>query len=339
MEPNQQLAETTTSVERMQNFDAHTLERKTDLGSMNFFDAVEPAQKLVNLYNRLSISVLSDFPNDILATLKNQADADFNRLSQILDFKLDQSSPADARNNLITQVKSAYDTTFRAIWQYIAYGVSKVTDTQRLESEARGALQSIKDQAGKTAEDIKVNAELAQSALDEIRRVAAEQGVSQQAIYFKSEAEDHAKEAEKWQTKTIIAACLLGGFALLTIVVAYVPSLYPGNTIQAIQIGSGKLLAFGVLAYWLGLCAKNYLSHKHNQVINRHRENALKTFQALAEGAGNPDNKDIILTHASQCIFSAQDTGYFKQSSAGDTGNSIRSVIEVLPKSLAKEAA
>lgn len=336
MEPTQ-LEQTISSIERMQNFDPHTLERRAELGSMNFYDAVEPAQKLVSLYRRLSISVLSDFPNDILGALKNQADADFNRLSQILDFKLEQSDPANVRNTLINQVNGAYDATFRSIWQYIAYGVSKITDTQRLESEARGVLQSIRDQAGKTADQIKENADQAQTALDEIRRVAAEQGVSQQAIYFKTEAEDHAGEAEKWYGKTIYASIYLGGFALLSIGAAYIPALQPTSNIQAVQIVSSKLLIFGVLAYWLGLCAKNYLSHKHNQVINRHRENALKTFQALAEGAGNPDNKDIVLTHASQCIFSAQDTGYIKQGSGGDAGSSIRSVIEVLPKALGKE--
>lgn len=337
MEPTQ-LEQTITSVERMQNFDPQTLERRTELGSMNFVDAVAPARTLVSLYQRLSISVLPDFPNDILAALKNQADADFNRFSQILEFKLEQSDPANVRTNLISQIKGAYDVTFRSIWQYIAYGVSKITDTQRLESEARGVLQSIRDEAGRTADQIKGNADQAQAALEEIRRVATEQGVSQQAIYFKSEAESHSGEAEKWYGKTVKAAQYLGGFALLSIGAAYIPSLQPDTNIQAVQIVSSKLLVFGVLAYWLGLCAKNYLSHKHNQVINRHRENALKTFQALAEGAGNPDNKDIVLTHASQCIFSAQETGYIKQGSGGEAGSSIRSVIEVLPKALAKES-
>ncbi len=80
------------------------------------------------------------------------------------------------------------------------------------------------------------------------------------------------------------------------------------------------------------------MSHKHNQVVNRHRENALKTFKALSEGAANPDNKDIILTHASQCIFSPQDTGYTQGNSSSDSGTSLKSVIEILPKALGKDS-
>lgn len=335
MEPTQ-LEQTISSIERLQGFEPTSLERRAELGSMNFADAVEPARQLVNLYKRLSISVLSDFPDDMLLTLKNQADADYNRLTQILSFTLEQGSPADVRASLISQINAAYAASFRVVWQYIAYGVSKITDTQRMESEARGTLQAIKDQAGKTAEQMQEQAEQAQHALDEIRRVAAEQGVSQQAIYFKDEATLHENAAKDWRTGTVRAGQYLAGFALLTIVLAYIPALQPENNIQAFQIATGKILFFGVLAYWLGLCAKNFMAHQHNQVINRHRENALKTFQALAEGAGNPDNKDIVLTHAAQCIFSPQDTGYTKNSGTGEGASSIRSVVEVLPKSLVK---
>ena len=54
------------------------------------------------------------------------------------------------------------------------------------------------------------------------------------------------------------------------------------------------------------------MSHKHNAVVNRHRHKALKTFKALADAASNDKQRDVILTHASQCMFFPQDTGYTK---------------------------
>jgi len=326
------------SIERMQQFDTAKLSRREELGMLNFESAVAPAEKLVNLYKRLAISALADFPEDILNNLKNVADADYSRFSQILDFSPAISNPVDVRDQYVNYLKDAYNNTFRSIWQYIAYGVSKVTDTQRLETEARGVLQGIKDQVDQTAKQIEQSAKEAEQSLIGIRLASAESGVTQQAIYFKDEATTHAAEAEIWKTKTVHAARWLGGFAFLSLLLSYVPALAPVNNLQAIQLMTSKVIIFGVLGYWLALSARNFMSHKHNQVVNRHRENALKTFKALSEGAANPDNKDIILTHASQCIFSPQETGYTHGNSSSDSGTSLKSVIEILPKALGKDS-
>ena len=52
----------------------------------------------------------------------------------------------------------------------------------------------------------------------------------------------------------------------------------------------------------LYLATKNYLAHKHNAVINKHRQNALMTYKALVDAAKDATNKEVILMHASACI-------------------------------------
>ena len=79
----------------------------------------------------------------------------------------------------------------------------------------------------------------------------------------------------------------------------------------------------------LFLSAKNFLTHKHNAIVNKHRQNALVTFQALVDAAKDESCKDIILTHASSCIFSPQETGYSKGGSNPSGSN--RSIVELLP--------
>lgn len=170
---------------------------------------------------------------------------------------------------------------------------------------------------------------------DLIRRVAAEQGVSQQAIHFNTEAELHKGLAATWKATTIRAAWLVGGYTALSLFFNQTPWLRPTNSFEAVQLVSSKLLLFGVLAYLLALAAKNFLAHQHNEIVNRHRQNALMTFNALAEAAHGPDNKDIVLTHASACIFSPQDTGYTKGGS-GESAVTAKSVVELLPKALGK---
>ena len=58
------------------------------------------------------------------------------------------------------------------------------------------------------------------------------------------------------------------------------------------------------------------MANKHNEVINRHRENALKTYKALVDAAGADANRDIVLTNASECIFLSQTTGFGKSDSS-----------------------
>jgi hypothetical protein len=322
------------SLERMQQFDIGELQRAEDLGrNLDFKDAMEPARRLVDLYKRLSLSVLPDFPDSVLDQLKRQSDADFNRFKQVLDFSPSVSNPVETRNQLIQQIQAAYDGTFNSIWQHIAYGVSKATDAQRLENEARAVMQSITDKATKLTSELESSRDAAKTALDEVRRVAAEQGVSQQAVYFRDEADKHTSLASTWQAKVVRAAWVVGGYAALTIIAGYIPWLQPENNYQAVQLVTSKLLLFGVLAYLLGLSARNFMAHSHNEVVNKHRQNALLTFTALVEAGGDERSKDVILTHAAACIFSPQDTGYTKGGSHGDSrGSPAQSVVEVLPR-------
>jgi len=84
---------------------------------------------------------------------------------------------------------------------------------------------------------------------------------------------------------------------------------------ETVQLAVSKILVFVVLSYMLYLCAKNFLSHKHNAIVNKHRQNALLTYKALVEAAGNTPNREVVLNHAAACIFGPQSTGY-----SGDSG-------------------
>ncbi len=330
------LESTKESLERMQRFDVRQLARTDELGrSLSFEEAIPFAKKLTELYQRLGTSVIEDLTDTHLTAVKNQADADYSRFKSILDFSTGISNPQATRDQYISQLEGAYDATFNALWQYIAYGVSKAIDSQRLENESRAVLQGISDQAERITSNLQESENAANNTLNEIRRVAAEQGVSQQAIHFNTEAELHKGLAATWKTTTIRAAWLVGGYTALSLFFNQMPWLRPTNSFEAIQLVSSKLLLFGVLAYLLALAAKNFLAHQHNEIVNRHRQNALMTFNALAEAAHSPDNKDIVLAHASACIFSPQDTGYTKGGS-GESAVTAKSVVELLPKALGK---
>ena len=323
-----ELDETRESLERMQGFDVSTLPREADLGKqLNFQEAVEPAQQLIALYKRLSIAALEDFPLSILGQIKGQANSDYNLLKQILEFNSSQSNPQDSRRNLIQRLVNEYPTAFNSLHPFISYSLHRSADFQRLDQEARATLQGIEDKAKGQTEELAKARDEAKRILEEIRNVAAEQGVGQQAIYFRDASKEHADEATKWQKRTIWVGVVLAFYALGTLFLHKWPFLKPETVYETAQLAVSKMLVFAVISYMLYLCAKNFLSHKHNAIVNKHRQNALLTYTALVEAAGNTPNREVILNHAAACIFSPQSTGYVGDS--GPLAPSAKSVVEL----------
>jgi hypothetical protein len=269
-----------------------------------------------------------------LNAIHSQANADFNVFKQILEFNAADGDAAGTRSSLLAQLKSRRDQLFEQVWQYVAYGVARATDTSLLETQARATIQSIEDQAAKLTEQLSLAKTDADAALAAIRAVASEQGVSQQAHYFKEEAQAQDTLAEKWLKSTYRFAMAVGGFALLSLLLHKLPWIRPENATEAAQLITSKILIFAVLGFLLVLAAKNYATHKHNSVVNKHRQNALLTYRALVEAAAGNGTEDIVLAHAAACIFSPQETGFSQ--GRGENSSSSKSVLELFTKGASK---
>jgi len=105
----------------------------------------------------------------------------------------------------------------------------------------------------------------------------------------------------------------------------------PDAVAGSIQIAVSKLIVLSTLSLFTVWCAGNYKSEKHNETLNRHRANVLKTFQTFIEGASDERIKDAILTHAAQSAFSPRPTAF------GGTEHEpqrINPVVEILGKSI-----
>ena len=131
--------------------------------------------------------------------------------------------------------------------------------------------------------------------------------------------------------KTVRLAWMLGIYGVASFFIAKVPLLEPSDTYQSIQLGVSKILIFAVISFMLYLSARSYLSHKHNAIVNRHRQNSLLTYRALVDAAGSSENREVILTHAAACIYGPQPTGY---SQDGREAPKVSSVVEVFGKPL-----
>jgi type II secretory pathway pseudopilin PulG len=320
MNPNEQkhktLKEATDSLKRIQDFNPESIARVEDLGrDLNFQDGVSAASKLVELFRQVSLDIVNELSASRLQSLKQSADAEYNRLQQILKFSATDQNPKQTRDSLLQQLENAYDQVFEQIWPAVAYSVRRSTDFARMEREARSVIQNIQDKTDTLKSDLEKKRKDADAALDAIRKVAAEQGVSQQAIYFKEEADKHSDAAIRWfkvTTGITILTCL---YAIFSVFVHKISWIAPNSTYETIQIGISKLMVFAALGFYLVLAARNYMAHRHNAVVNKHRQNSLVTYRAIVEAAAENSNRDIVLAKAADTIFCTQPTGFSRNES------------------------
>lgn len=330
-------SEAEESLRRMQEFDVQTLPREKELGSaVNFLDAVEPAERLVSLYKKLAIISLDDLSSNALQQIKDKANADYTILKQAIDFTLSQQNPQEARNSIIQQLINAYDPSFQSLHPFISYSLHRSADFQRLDADARATMQSISDRAEKIEKQLQGHEKEAQRVLNEIRSVAAEEGVTQQSTHFRAEADRHEAEADKWKDRTTYLAAGLGFYAFCSIFLHKIPFLIPTSTYETVQLAVSKILIFSVIAYMLFLAARNFLNHKHNSIVNRHRQNALMTHRALIEAAGDHGIREAIMVQAAGCIFSPQPTGYTTATAGSSDNHNSKPVIELLSRAITK---
>lgn len=166
--------------------------------------------------------------------------------------------------------------------------------------------------------------------LEAVRKTAAERGVSQEAFYFKGEADEHQTAAETWRKYTVRMSIAVGAFGVATLFIHKIPFLSPADSFETAQLIAGKLIVFFVLIYMLSICAKNFLSNRHNEIVNRHRQNALMTYKSLVDAGGTTEARDVILNHAAASVYQLHETGFTKSVDGGGTTSS--SIIGLLPK-------
>jgi len=87
-----------------------------------------------------------------------------------------------------------------------------------------------------------------------------------------------------------------------------------------------KIFIFSILLSAAVWCGKTYRAYRHNAVVNRHRQNALATFEAFAKAASDVETKNAVLLQATQCIFSPQQTGYV----SGEPESALPPVLEIV---------
>lgn len=176
-----------------------------------------------------------------------------------------------------------------------------------------GSLKASDKEAKEVVKEIKEARKVTKSA-------AKDTSVGEFAHLFDKNATDHKNASRWWLVSFVVLSALLIILAIcfFNADLSKLKTDNPDIDFQYLLIykTSIKILFISLAFFLITFCSKNYISNKHNYVINNHRATALKTYKSLAIGLKDTE-KEEILRQAANAIFSHQNSGYGTKDTGG----------------------
>lgn len=319
-----QLEELKTVLNTLRDSTPEDLEAGRNLGPFNFSKYREQFAEIFEFASDLYSLPLEHLAIEEIESWKSSVTALYQQFEAINEFDPEAvDSPSISRDSLATSVIEHFRNLKGAVRPQLPYLILKREPTD---------LKTLKKKAESAASDIQVKVDEAVSKLEEIesilkssRSAVAQVGVDVHSEDFSTIAQDHKDSAKNWLISTVVLICL----AVLAPIVFI--GFFPLNPnvplIVNIQLGLTKLAIIFILYFLISMAAKNYRTHRHLYVVNKHRETSLKTFQTFVKGAGDDEQTKLhILLEAARTVFSPTNTGYMPS----EDDNPNNRVIEIL---------
>jgi len=281
--------------------------RDGELGTtLSFRPVVGPIRRIIELFKSLEGKDLADLPYNQLGAISSNARTVTEILQRVRGFSPKSGNPVGERQGLMDQIRNAYDASFQAVTPVSAFFSLRDDALNSLRTKLQEGLSALGETRKSAEESSKQLTQMVKAA----REASGTVGVSAHAKSFESQANAHRGSARNW---------LIGG-AIFAIGAAYwawhafsgipLPSKDTPALAEYLHFGIPRVIVLSLLFYAVFWSAKNYVSHSHNEVVNRHRQNALQTFETFVQATGDASTKDAVLVRATEAVFMPQATGY-----------------------------
>lgn len=313
--------------EILESYNLETLVREKELGSqLSFIDAKTTIIKTIELFKRAKNIQFTEVPYNLLNNFHNQLTEAISRFSSFVEFNPNQNNPVNQRNTLIQQLESQFDNFYQHTLPILTTGLILGNDLSLQQAKLDSLINDLSKQKEQIEKESKAYLKELEETLNNAEAAAAQVGVSKHSTVFKTESDKHEEEAIKWLKWTI---GLLVAIALMAIVILYIIPNSSSEPREIVQFTITKLVLLSTLFYGLSICSKNYKAHKHNSLLNQHRQNALTTFETFSKAAStDQQTKNAVLLEATHTIFSNQQTGYLHFEKDSDSSNKIVEIIK-----------
>ncbi len=272
---------------------------RSELGVLGFDEARDEIEAALGDLRAIRTLPLTSIPEELLRPLAQQTNQLVGALDQLIALNPSSNNLQNERNNFLRRLGDDRASLIRLIGLLFGYFGSQ--DAAR-----------IREHAAREASKIHQLLDSAEAAVSAIRSATAEQGVEQHADIFAAEAKNHQRWAKYWLWASAILFGLLGVAAFFNLRFLWTRAATAATEDAgiALELIAGKLILFSALSFSVVWASRNYRAHRHNAVLNRHRSNALATFQTFVEGTAREDIRDAVLLRATEAVFGTATTGY-----------------------------
>jgi hypothetical protein len=297
------------------------------LGAELDFEEARPTfEKTLAVLRKLLSADLALASEAKIDALRERVTEVFNQFHKIRSFSAQRASqPTAERDALINGLDPIFDRLFDAVAGVLP--LAQHGNVEQYEAEVKASAEKLKsffEEQHQQSEAYKSAAEKEiRETLDKAKQAAQQAGIVQHETFFRLEANEHKKMARAWLATTVLLAVATGTvgwlnysrtFGVLQAAASAAPQARASsNTALTIQLAIAKLIMFSILFSAVLWAGRIYRAHRHNYVVNKHRQNALATFEAFVKATEDTPTKNAVLLQATQCIFGPQSTGYLTQ--------------------------
>jgi hypothetical protein len=301
-------------------------------GTINFEPGRPVLQRTFDILGHLNILPIELLPDSVAQQIRESIRNFLAVINEIRKFSIEQGEPQSRRQQLLSGLQGQADAVFTQTQGYIPFlayqrgDITKnindlsraITDAKKLVVEAEGHVATKKTELD--------------GIIKAAREASASVGVAHFTEDFRNEATAVQALARYWLFATILGAGLTVAIAALMIFFQPEKSDAALVSWHIPRIAIIAVLFTGTL--W---CGRIYKATLHQYVMNRHRANSLKTFQAFVQATPNEQIRDAVLLETTRSIFSISPSGYIDPKADG--GEPSTHFLEVVRDSGKKAAA
>lgn len=301
------------------------LVREIEFGtSLNFAPIRDTLNKIRECVERVLNCQLSELPFELLNEYRNALQRILDLMDAVKKFHVDSANPIGNRTHLINNIELSYDALIEPSAKLMLYD-SAINSTIINEESIKNRLSYATNEINKNIDSSKDRLIELNNILESAKSAVGEVGITVHATLFAEEAQIHRGQAKNWFFVIIalLVAVIIGALLFLR----FTPKSDKWD-VYAIQFVITKIIVFASVFYALAISLKNYKAHKHNEVVNKHRQNALSTFETFVNSSAEQQTKDAVLLQATMSIFSNQQTGYSSSDNEGDMPSKVIEIIK-----------
>lgn len=308
-------------------FNMKSLVSRPEWGTITFEESKEDFERIEALLHNFNMLPLEHIPEGIIPEFTELLKPITAVLHDISRFSVEINDPRGVRQSYSNQLRDYVRNFFVKSHIYVPYLAFQRGDVEKNIRQLNETVTDAEQEAQKSKEEIERRRAEIDTIVASAREAAAKAGVAHFRDDFQAEAKAQEDAADIWLKRTswlavttLTAAVLLSGFGIF--------NQYPPERI--VQVVASKVLIILILGTATLWCGRMFKAAKHLATTNKHRANALLTFQAFIQATEDEATRNAVLLETTRSIFAITNSGLIDGHDGGGNDGGGLKILEVI---------